>query len=72
MGAVDRSSRGQSLGSIAVRDAVVRLRPTLVVCGHIHACAGQHVSLGRSAVVNAGPDGVEWALKLSDDHGTNH
>jgi Icc-related predicted phosphoesterase len=61
-GAVDRSSRGQSLGSVAVRDAVLRLRPVLVVCGHIHGCAGQHTLLGGTPVVNAGPAGVEWEL----------
>jgi Icc-related predicted phosphoesterase len=61
-GAVDVDSRGRSLGSVAVRDAVDQLEPLLVVCGHIHACAGQYVRLGRSPVVNAGPAGVEWEL----------
>lgn len=61
-GAVDVDSHGRSLGSTAVRDAIVRLEPLLVVCGHIHACAGQHVQLGRSVVVNAGPAGVEWEV----------
>jgi uncharacterized protein len=61
-GVVDISSGGQSLGSVAVRDAVLRLQPRLVVCGHIHASAGQHAVLGRSPVVNAGPGGVEWEL----------
>jgi uncharacterized protein len=48
-----------SLGSVAVRDAVDLLEPRLVVCGHIHACAGQHIGLGRSPVVKASPKGVE-------------
>lgn len=61
-GAVDRSSRGQSLGSVAVRQTILRQRPVLVVCGHIHGCAGQHAAIGPSPVVNAGPDGVEWLL----------
>jgi Icc-related predicted phosphoesterase len=61
-GAVDVTSSGQSLGSVAVRDAVLRLRPALVVCGHIHACAGQQATLGSSPVVNAGPAGVGWVL----------
>ncbi len=61
-GAVDRSSRGESLGSVAIRDAVLRLRPVLVVCGHIHGSAGQQVRLGSSPVVNAGPQGFEWLL----------
>ena len=60
--ALDVSSRGQSLGSIAVRTAVERCRPALVVCGHIHACAGQQTRLGSSIVVNAGPGGIEWTL----------
>lgn len=61
-GTVDRSSRGQNLGSIAVRDAVVRLKPALVVCGHIHGSAGQRGAIGPTPVINAGPDGVEWEL----------
>jgi Icc-related predicted phosphoesterase len=61
-GAVDVSSRGQSLGSTAVRSAVERLRPVLVVCGHIHACSGEQAMIGGSPVVNAGPVGVEWEL----------
>jgi Icc-related predicted phosphoesterase len=61
-GAVDRNGRGQSLGSVAVRQAVERLRPALVVCGHIHGSAGKQALLGSSPVVNAGPDGVEWQL----------
>jgi Icc-related predicted phosphoesterase len=61
-GAVDADSRGRSLGSAAVRDAVLRCEPRLVVCGHIHASAGQHALLGRSLVVNAGPVGVEWEV----------
>jgi Icc-related predicted phosphoesterase len=61
-GAVDVDSRGRSLGSIAVHDAVLRLEPRLVVCGHIHACAGEYVRLGRAPVVNAGPEGVEWEV----------
>jgi Icc-related predicted phosphoesterase len=61
-GAVDVSSRGQHLGSVAVRDAVVRLRPVLVICGHIHGSAGQKAAIGPSPVVNAGPGGFEWRL----------
>ncbi len=61
-GAVDVSSSGRSLGSTAVRDAVARCRPLLVVCGHIHACGGQQAMIGASPVVNAGPDGVEWEV----------
>ena len=61
-GAADVSSRGQNLGSIAVRQAVERFAPALVVCGHIHRSAGETAKLGETPVVNAGPNGVEWEL----------
>ena len=63
-GAVDRAG-GQSLGSVAVRDVVTRLQPLLVVCGHIHSCAGRQELIGSAPVVNAGPRGVEWELSAT-------
>jgi len=65
-GAVDLSSRGQHLGSTSVREAVERLSPLLVVCGHIHGSAGQVSQIGETPVVNAGPEGMGWHLKLGD------
>jgi Icc-related predicted phosphoesterase len=59
-GAVDVSSSGQSLGSVALRDAIRRVQPLLVVCGHIHASAGQRGAIGTTPIVNAGPGGIEW------------
>lgn len=59
---VDRDSKGASLGSRAVRDAVLAGAPALVVCGHIHSCAGQSEKLGAVTVINAGPQGVLWNL----------
>lgn len=61
-GAVDVSSRGDSLGSVSVRDAVLRTKPALVVCGHIHGCGGKSEVLNGVPVVNAGPAGVLWEL----------
>jgi uncharacterized protein len=61
-GSVDVSSGGQSLGSIAVRGTILRVQPLLVVCGHIHASAGKQARIGRTAVVNVGPQGIEWEL----------
>jgi uncharacterized protein len=61
-GTVDVSARGESLGSTVIRDAVERVHPLLVVCGHIHASAGQHTVLGSTPIVNAGPQGIEWRL----------
>ncbi|MCB1122622.1 MAG: metallophosphoesterase family protein [Verrucomicrobiae bacterium] len=62
-GVLDQSSRGQSLGSVAVRDCILNRRPRLVVCGHIHESAGKSATLGFSTVINAGPAGVSWDLK---------
>jgi len=61
-GVVDRSSSGQSLGSVAVREAMDRTRPRLVVCGHIHASGGRSEVVDGVAVVNAGPSGMIWTL----------
>ncbi len=61
-GAVDISSSGVSLGSVAVRGAVEDKRLALVVCGHIHQSAGQTTTIGATPVVNAGPEGVVWDL----------
>lgn len=69
-GVVDVSSSGRSLGSEAVRDAVIRTRPRLVVCGHVHASAGQTRFMGATPVVNAGPGGV--LLDLSYIQRSNH
>jgi Icc-related predicted phosphoesterase len=64
-GAVDQSSAGQHLGSVALREAIERLNPALVICGHIHDCSGQSATLGNTPVVNAGPQGMVWELTAS-------
>lgn len=61
-GLVDVNSRGDHLGSRAIRRAVERLQPRLVVCGHIHGSAGQQCQLGPSTIINAGPAGVFWTF----------
>ena len=61
-GVVDRNSAGKSLGSLAIREAIERTQPPLVVCGHIHESGGQAAQLGNSHVINAGPKGVVFAL----------
>jgi uncharacterized protein len=61
-GVVDVSSRGGSIGSTAIRDAVERVRPRLVVCGHVHASNGRVGELAGVPVVNAGPSGITWEL----------
>ena len=64
-GVVDVSFSGRSLGSVAVRQAIESKRPRLVVCGHVHASAGQEGKIGRTPVVNAGPNGLIWDLPLN-------
>lgn len=61
-GAVDRSSSGKSIGSTAVRAAIERVRPRLVVCGHVHASGGRTEWIGGTPLVNAGPEGVWYDL----------
>jgi uncharacterized protein len=58
-GIADRTSGGISVGSTAVRDAIARVQPKLVVCGHIHDCWGEEGTIGTSRVKNLGPT-VNW------------
>jgi Icc-related predicted phosphoesterase len=61
-GTVDRSAQGNSLGSVAIWETIERVHPKLVVCGHIHASAGQQTTIGITSIVNAGPHGLDWQL----------
>ena len=61
-GIVARDSWGRSLGSVVIRETILSRQPRLVVCGHIHAAAGQAAMLGETPVVNAGPEGMIWEL----------
>ena len=61
-GAVDVSSGNRNLGSVAIRETILAAKPRLVVCGHIHACAGKVEMIGNTPVVNAGPQGMIWEL----------
>ncbi len=61
---VDHDNTGKIRGSKAIRDSVERLRPQLVVCGHIHSDWGKQVSLGDSTILNAGPAGVTLEIDM--------
>ena len=61
-GAVDRSSRGIRLGSVAIRETIQRVQPRLAVCGHIHECGGRQDWIGSVPVVNAGSRGIVFEL----------
>lgn len=54
-GIVDRTSKGVSVGSRAIHDAIVRVQPKLALCGHIHDSWGQDGQIGATRVVNLGP-----------------
>lgn len=56
-GHCDRSGAGQELGSTAVADAIERVRPPLVLCGHIHESWGCESEASGAKVINLGPKG---------------
>jgi Icc-related predicted phosphoesterase len=49
---------GRDLGSEAVLRTIERTQPRLAVCGHIHECWREEAAIGRTRVVNLGPEGV--------------
>ncbi len=54
----DRISSGTSVGSTAIVDALRRIKPALLLCGHIHEAAGIY-RIDSTIVVNPGPFGDE-------------
>ena len=58
-GHVDATSTGQTVGSVAIRQAIERLQPTFALCGHIHDSWGQEAQLGQTRIRNLGPT-VNW------------
>ncbi|MDJ1006531.1 MAG: metallophosphoesterase family protein [Paracoccaceae bacterium] len=58
-GVADRHAAAGSIGSEAVREAVARLQPDFVFCGHVHDCWGERGEIGRTKVANLGPS-VNW------------
>jgi uncharacterized protein len=57
-GHVDVSSTGRHLGSEAVLRAIESRRPRLALCGHIHESWGEQSRIGRTRVINLGPEGM--------------
>ena len=47
-----------SHGSRSYRRFIVRRKPVLAVCGHLHETAGMEDRLGRTVLVNPGPKGM--------------
>ena len=54
-GAADVHFDGACGGSVAVREALERLRPALCLCGHVHGSHGVRTRLGATLVHNLGP-----------------
>jgi hypothetical protein len=65
---VDRSASGANVGSTAVRSWVDKVKPILVICGHIHEARGQ-AKIGNTIVVNCGParDGYYAVAEAEND-----
>lgn len=63
-GILDISSRGRHLGSKTIREVIEKKIPQLVVCGHIHESSGKTEILGKTTIVNAGPHGVYFEIKI--------
>jgi len=51
---LDRTRRGEHVGSRAVREFVEQVQPALLLCGHIHEARGVD-RLGVTTLVNCGP-----------------
>ena len=61
-GIADVTSQGKSVGSTAILAAIDRIKPKLVLCGHIHDSWGQEGTVGSSRIVNLGPDGMWFQI----------
>jgi Icc-related predicted phosphoesterase len=59
-GCLDTLCDSQHVGSKAIRSFVEEVRPSFVVCGHIHECASQQDEIEGIPVINAGPAGIEF------------
>jgi Icc-related predicted phosphoesterase len=57
-GHVDRGGGGEHLGSVAVLRAIEKVQPRLALCGHIHESWGKRSRIGRTEVLNLGPEGA--------------
>ncbi len=48
---------GEHSGSKSFRDFIRQEKPLLVVCGHLHENAGVKDKIGKTTIINPGPDG---------------
>ncbi|MBE3044103.1 hypothetical protein IMZ48_16335, partial [Candidatus Bathyarchaeota archaeon] len=67
-GYVDKTEDGMHIGCADLRKAIRRVRPRLVVCGHVHAARGaEHVAWGAEE----GEDTVETWVDPAPEGGKN-
>lgn len=57
----DHASLGH-IGSVALKEAMIRLAPRLCLFGHVHDCWGASGTLGRTEWRNLGPEPVWFRL----------
>ncbi|MCF6273785.1 MAG: hypothetical protein L3J37_11470 [Rhodobacteraceae bacterium] len=48
-----------SMGSVKIRNTIMRVQPKLMLCGHVHDCWGERAQVGKTEVANLGPD-INW------------
>ena len=48
---------GRFPGSQAIRKAIDEFKPDLVICGHIHECAGVEDQIGATRIINVAKHG---------------
>lgn len=46
------------MGSPSVRRAMNQLEPDFLLCGHVHENWGEQEKIGRTRVINTGPEGI--------------
>lgn len=60
-GHVDEA-HGRNLGSDTILRTIETKQPALAVCGHIHQSWGREATIGKTRVVNLGPEGQFFEL----------
>jgi len=49
---------GKHVGSKAYRNFIKRVQPTVAISGHIHEASGIQDALGKTLLINPGPEGI--------------
>ncbi len=49
---------GMHSGNVSYKEFIEEKQPNLVICGHIHETAGLSQTVGKTIILNPGPEGV--------------